>query len=116
MKLSLGTVQKKQKVKKRTHASPRNEKPLASQMRKLRRHYYRMSIIAARLQGRPQPRSGVALQIAMSAVIKQAGVSRRDAAIVLLREMAASKAGAGTGAELRASELASDVAAGEWEA
>lgn len=115
LSLSLATAQRRRKQKNRTHAAPRKEKPLARQMRKLRRHYDRISSVSARLAGRPQPRPGVALQIAMAAVMTQTGVTRRAAAETLLREMAASKAGGGTGAAQRACELASNVAAGEWE-
>lgn len=117
MKLALSVVHRDApKKKNRTHAAPAKDKPLARQMRKLRRHYDRLSAMAARLQGRPVPKPGVALQIAMAALMKQENMTRRAAAVQLLRELSASKRGHGTGGDLRASELASDVAAGEWEA
>lgn len=104
------------KRKNRTHAVPR-EKPLARQMRKLRRHYDRLSAMAARLQGRPVPKPGVALQIAMAALMKQTGCTRRAAAVQLLRELAASKRGdSSSGGMQRAAELAIVEREGEWEA
>ena len=89
MKLALHTALHRRKKKNRTHAEPRDEKPLARQVRKLRRYYDRLARVAARLEGRPQPQAGLSYKLTVAATMVQLDLSRREAVQHLLRERAA---------------------------
>lgn len=89
MKLQLATALHKRKQKNRTHAAPRDNKPLARQVRKLRRYYDRLARVAARLEGRQPPRPGLSFKLTLAATMMQHQLSRRAATDLLLRERAA---------------------------
>lgn len=91
MKLGLATalVHRRKRKKNRTHTAPVDGKPLARQMRKLRRYYDRLARVAARLEGRPQPQPGMSLKLKIAATMMQTGMSRRETVVHLLRERAA---------------------------
>ena len=88
MKLQMSTVVRRRKQRKRTHTEHSSDKPLARQMRKLRRYYDQLARVAARLQGRPEPQPGMSLKLKIAATMMQTGMSRRQAVNHLLRERA----------------------------
>lgn len=88
MKLSLATAQRRPRKKVRTHAAPRDEKPLARQVRKLRRYYDRLARVKARLEGRPMPQPGLTFKLKVAADMLRLDLTRREAVVLLLRERA----------------------------
>lgn len=86
--LSLRLAQRRGKQKVRTHADQRDKtKPLARQVRQLRRHYDRVAIVAARLEGRTPPRPGLTYKLTLAATMMQTGMTRRQAVDHLLRKL-----------------------------
>lgn len=91
LELSASTRNWQKRQKKpgpRTHPKHDGSKSLAKQMRKLRRYYDRLALVAARLEGRPEPMPGVALKLKMAATMMQTGMTRRQVVDHLLRERA----------------------------
>lgn len=89
MKLRLATVMvhRRRKKKNRTHTAPRDVKPLARQVRQLRRHYDRVAAVSARLEGRPVPRPGLAYKMTLAATMMDLDMTRRQAVDHLLRKL-----------------------------